>query len=104
LVEPGLFRTDFLDASSAKFGQRAIEDYAEQSASLRALYSNLSGQQKGDPRKLAAALLHLTAEDQPPMRFAAGSDACGTVERKINTLTADLNRWRSLSVSTDGDT
>jgi NAD(P)-dependent dehydrogenase (short-subunit alcohol dehydrogenase family) len=36
IVEPGYFRTDFLDPSSARFGKAAIEDYAETAAKQRA--------------------------------------------------------------------
>ena len=63
----------------------------------------MAGQQKGDPRKLAEAIVQLAAEPKPPFRFAAGSDAVATVERKIGSLREDVDRWRELSISMDTD-
>ncbi len=100
IVEPGLFKTDFLSATSVRFGAQTIADYAAQSEKLQELYRGLNGQQKGDPGKLAAALLRLANEPQPPLRFAAGVDAVSAVEEKIAKLKLDLEQWRDLSVNT----
>jgi hypothetical protein len=35
LIEPGFFRTDFLDSSSITYGVYDISDYAEQASSSR---------------------------------------------------------------------
>jgi NAD(P)-dependent dehydrogenase (short-subunit alcohol dehydrogenase family) len=102
MVEPGLFRTGFLDDSSVRFGEHSVADYAEQSAKLRERYRSIAGQQKGDPRKLALAIVQLANEQDPPLRFAAGSDAIAAIEAKIDVMRNELNRWRKLSISTDG--
>jgi NAD(P)-dependent dehydrogenase (short-subunit alcohol dehydrogenase family) len=102
MIEPGLFRTNFLDDTSVRFGERPVADYADQSAKLRELYRNISGQQKGDPQKLALAIVQLANEGNPPLRFAAGSDAVAAIEAKIEVMRDELNRWRKLSISTDG--
>ena len=103
IVEPGLFRTNFLDAASVRFATKQVSDYAVRSAELRKLYEGIAGHQKGDPRKLAEAIVRLAGEDKPPLRFAAGSDAVAAVEEKIASLRADLDCWRGLSIGTDGD-
>jgi NAD(P)-dependent dehydrogenase (short-subunit alcohol dehydrogenase family) len=103
VVEPGLFRTGFLDDNSVRFGANPVADYAEQSVALQRIYRGLAGQQKGDPRKLAEAIVQLAAVPKPPFRFAAGSDAVATVERKIGSLREDVDRWRELSISMDTD-
>lgn len=100
IVEPGLFRTDFLSASSVRFGARKVEDYAEQSAKLQETYRGLDGQQKGNPQKLAEAIVRLAKEPDPPLRFAAGADAVAAVEEKIAKLQFDLGKWKDLSLST----
>jgi len=102
LIEPGFFRTDFLDASSVRFGGRRVEDYAALSGQVRANYAARNHQQAGDPDKLAAAMLQLADADKPPLRFAAGSDAVEMIGAKIGRLQAELDAWRALSVSTDG--
>jgi NAD(P)-dependent dehydrogenase (short-subunit alcohol dehydrogenase family) len=102
IVEPGLFKTEFLSPNSVRFGSRSIDDYAAQSAKLQEMYRGLSGQQKGDPKKLAQALMRLANETHPPLRFAAGADAVATVEDKMSAVLRDLEQWRDLSLSTEG--
>lgn len=102
IIEPGFFRTDFLDSQSARYGDISIEDYAVQSAELRASYGAYNHQQPGDPARLATLLVQLTDHPSPPLRFAAGSDAVAVVSAKIDALRAELQAWEALSVTTDG--
>jgi NAD(P)-dependent dehydrogenase (short-subunit alcohol dehydrogenase family) len=99
LVEPGFFRTDLLSAESTTYAELSIEDYASQTAETVAAWKGMNGKQGGDPAKLAAALVELTAEDEPPARFAAGADAVEALESKANTLLAQANAHRELSSS-----
>jgi len=103
VVEPGFFRTDFLEPTSVRHGSHPIPDYAEAAAALRAFYDGRSRNQAGDPAKLGQALIALAQAPQPPVRWAAGTDAIGMVQGKIDSLQAELNAWRDLSASTDGD-
>ena len=59
----------------------------------------MDGKQGGDPAKLAAALVKLTALDEPPTRFAAGADAVQTFEAKANSLLTQAQVHRELSTS-----
>ncbi len=102
IVEPGFFRTDFLDAQSVRFGDIVVADYAKQSTEIRTSYGAYNHQQPGDPARLAAVLLQLAAHPKPPLRFAAGSDAVAIVRAKIDALRAELETWQALSVTTDG--
>ncbi|MEO5796117.1 MAG: oxidoreductase [Rhodoferax sp.] len=102
IIEPGYFRTDFLDAQSVRYGSMAVPDYAAQSADISAKYGRYNHQQPGDPARLAAVLLQLAAHPTPPLRFAAGSDAVAVVGAKIDSLRAELAAWQALSVTTDG--
>ena len=103
IVEPGFFRTDFLDATSVVYAANPIADYAQASAALRGFYEARSHNQAGDPAKLGQALVALANAENPPVRWAAGTDAIGMIEGKIAGLTTELEAWRDLSVSTDGD-
>jgi NAD(P)-dependent dehydrogenase (short-subunit alcohol dehydrogenase family) len=102
IVEPGFFRTDFLDSQSVRFGDVSVADYAAQSASIRASYGAYNHQQPGDPARLATVLMQLAEHPNPPLRFAAGSDAVAVVNAKIDSLRAELQAWETLSVTTDG--
>ena len=103
IVEPGFFRTDFLDARSVRHADNPIADYAEASAAIRAFYDARSHNQAGDPAKLGQALVSLANADNPPVRWSAGTDAIAVVEGKAAGLKAELDAWRDLSASTDGD-
>jgi NAD(P)-dependent dehydrogenase (short-subunit alcohol dehydrogenase family) len=102
IIEPGFFRTDFLDTSSVGYGEYDVADYAEASAVFRKWHDEKNHQQPGDPAKLGAAMLTLAEMPQPPLRFAAGSDAVEFVLSKADSLRAEVEKLKGLSVSTDG--
>jgi NAD(P)-dependent dehydrogenase (short-subunit alcohol dehydrogenase family) len=103
IIEPGPFRTDFLKPESLRFGQTRLSDYDDRRAPLRAGLAARNGQQPGDPVKLADAILRLANEAEPPMRFLAGSIAVSAAEQKLTAARAELEKWRQLSVGTDGE-
>jgi NAD(P)-dependent dehydrogenase (short-subunit alcohol dehydrogenase family) len=103
IIEPGFFRTDFLDTSSVRYGGKKIADYEKASDKVRSGYEARNKQQAGDPVKLAKAILDLASHIKPPLRFAAGSDAVDISEAKIESRKAELASWRTISVSTDGN-
>jgi len=90
IVEPGFFRTDFLDDSSVKYGEIDVEDYAAATAEQREHYGERSHKQLGEPRKLGEALLRMVAADEPPLRFAAGSDAVKITRETLEKRLAEL--------------
>ncbi|MHA6138615.1 oxidoreductase [Pseudomonas mohnii] len=102
LVEPGVFRTDFLDPSSAIFGTRGLEDYVAFTAKIKGASAAYNHQQTGNPAKLGQALVKLANSEHPPLRYLAGSDAYQQVSDKLNKMLAEIELWRHLSFSTDG--
>ena len=103
VVEPGFFRTDFLEPTSVKHGSVPVADYAEAAQALKTFYDGRSHNQAGDPAKLGQALVTLVNAPQQPTRWAAGSDGAKMVQMKIDSLQAELNAWKDLTLSTDGD-
>ena len=99
LVEPGFFRTELLTPESTKFAASSIEDYAERTEQTVAGWKSMNGLQGGDPAKLADALITLTSQEEPPLRFAAGADAVATLEHKGRDLLAQAHAHRELSGS-----
>jgi len=99
LVEPGFFRTELLTEDSTNYPEPSIDDYAEKTRETVAAWKGMSGQQTGDPAKLADALMQLIAKDDPPFRWAAGLDAVETFEKKGRELIAQANAYRELSSS-----
>jgi NAD(P)-dependent dehydrogenase (short-subunit alcohol dehydrogenase family) len=97
LVEPGFFRTELLTPESTNYAEPSIDDYAERTEQTVAVWKSMNGQQGGDPAKLANALVQLASQDEPPLRFAAGADAVGVVEKKAKDLLAQADAYRELS-------
>jgi NAD(P)-dependent dehydrogenase (short-subunit alcohol dehydrogenase family) len=62
VVEPGYFRTNFLDGSSLQRTAMEIPDYVDTVGKVRKIASDLSYQQPGDPTKLAQAMLQRVNE------------------------------------------
>lgn len=101
IVEPGFFRTDFLDSSSVKYGEETIEDYAAAIEKLRSQFDNYSNAQPGDPRKLAAIIVRTAGQESHPLRLVAGSDAFKMSQDLLAARLDELEKWRDVSVSTD---
>jgi NAD(P)-dependent dehydrogenase (short-subunit alcohol dehydrogenase family) len=101
LVEPGAFRTDFLDSRSLKLSSGEIPDYDDYRARAQAVFAARNHQQVGDPARLGIAVVHLVTEPNPPLRFIAGADALKVVEDKLAAVAEETNRWRELTLSTD---
>src|SRR5213594_1259483 len=103
IVNPGFFRTELLEPASVTYAEPSIEDYADRTAEQLKWWQAQSGQQGGDPAKLARALVTIASEAQPPRRFIAGADAIATAEQKIADLQAQIDAYRNLSTSLDFD-
>jgi NAD(P)-dependent dehydrogenase (short-subunit alcohol dehydrogenase family) len=103
VVEPGFFRTDFLDNSSLLRTKNPIDDYAATVGAMREFATSVNNQQPGDPRKLSKALLKLADSPNPPVRLPLGSDTVAKIAEKNRFVEAELEQWRSVAVSTDHD-
>ncbi len=101
VIEPGFFRTDFLDARSLAVSPSAIPDYAASAGAMRDFAAAANHAQPGDPAKLARALMVLVDQAEPPLRMPFGSDTVKRIEAKNAFVAEELARWRELSVSTD---
>jgi NAD(P)-dependent dehydrogenase (short-subunit alcohol dehydrogenase family) len=97
LVEPGFFRTELLTPESTRYAESTIEDYAERTEQTVTAWKGMDGQQGGDPAKLADALTRLAELDEPPLRFAAGTDAVGVFESRAKAHRDQADAHRELS-------
>lgn len=103
IVEPGFFRTDFLDKKSIQYGSRKVADYAELSGSSRSTYESYNHKQPGDPAKLGRVIVELAAMPEPPLHFVAGSDAVAFASSTLERRRAEVDALAKLSATTDGD-
>jgi NAD(P)-dependent dehydrogenase (short-subunit alcohol dehydrogenase family) len=103
IVEPGFFRTDFLDKSSVRYGMTRIADYQEVANETLTDYGSYNHKQPGDPVKLGRVLVELAALPVPPLRFVAGSDAVQFARVAFDRRQSVVDAFAALSVTTDGD-
>ena len=99
VVEPGFFRTDFLDEQSLVKTALVLPDYDETVGKMRTFAEAANHAQPGDPLKLAEAMLTLVNTPNPPQRLALGSDA--RIEAKNRLVAQELAEWSELALSTD---
>jgi NAD(P)-dependent dehydrogenase (short-subunit alcohol dehydrogenase family) len=100
IIEPGRFRTDFLDERSLHRAAQVIPDYSATAGAARQRAVTTHRSQPGDPAKGAAAIVSLGASTDPPLRLQLGADAVATVEAKLAQVTAELAAWRKVAQST----
>jgi NAD(P)-dependent dehydrogenase (short-subunit alcohol dehydrogenase family) len=101
VVEPGYFRTDFLDGSSLLVAPDVIDDYDATSGAVRRKAAQMNHNQPGDPKKLAAAMITLVDARNPPQRLPLGTDTLAAIAAKNAYVTEETEAWKVLSASTD---
>jgi NAD(P)-dependent dehydrogenase (short-subunit alcohol dehydrogenase family) len=101
VVEPGYFRTDFLDASSLTVAPDVIADYDASSGAVRRKAAQMNHNQPGDPKKLAQAMVVLADAPNPPLRLPLGTDTLAAIATKNAYVEQEMQTWRALSASTD---
>jgi NAD(P)-dependent dehydrogenase (short-subunit alcohol dehydrogenase family) len=101
IVNPGFFRTELLSEESTNYAEPVIDDYSERTTRQIEQWRATNGKQSGDPTKLAQALITISAQEKPPRRFIAGTDAIGVAENLITVLQQQIEAFRELSTSLD---
>ena len=100
-VAPGSFRTDWAGRSMMR-SARSIADYDALFDPIRQAREEKSGKQLGDPLKAASAMLDVIESSNPPAHLLLGSDALTLVRQKMESFSAEIDRWEALTRSTDG--
>ncbi|ADI12718.1 short-chain dehydrogenase/reductase SDR [Streptomyces bingchenggensis BCW-1] len=104
VVEPGVFRTDFLDASSLSVAAQRIADYDDTPAHTTLDWIDQANHaQLGDPVKGAALIVEAATGDKLPTHLYLGSDTIERLEVKIQQIRDDLTPWREKSAATAHD-
>ncbi|MFD4234738.1 oxidoreductase [Streptomyces sp. NPDC058542] len=101
IVEPGGFRTEFLNSStSMQIEPASIADYVVGAGPVRETLADYDGRQPGDPAKAAKAIVDITEVTEPPLRLQLGADAIERVEAKLDRVRRELGEWRHVALST----
>ncbi|MFJ4790032.1 oxidoreductase [Streptomyces sp. NPDC088794] len=103
IVEPGYFRTDFLDGTSLHTETRVIDDYTDSAGAMRRTAETVNHDQPGDPAKAAAAIVRIGGKADAPLRLQLGPDCYARVSEKLSSVAAEQDRWKDVAFSTDHD-
>lgn len=98
-IEPGGIRTDWAAASMTY--AEPIEDYKNILQPLKDYLKTIIPM--GDPDKAAQVIMDLAEHPEPPVHLLLGSDAVTILEAVETQRKTELEKWKSVSISTDFD-
>lgn len=101
-VAPGGLRTDFATGSKVIVADK-LSDYDGLARDAERIMADHAGQEPGDPSKAAKAILTIADVEDPPMHLLLGEDALKYAGYAAQGLAADIEAWKTLSLSTSFD-
>ncbi|MGW6961679.1 SDR family NAD(P)-dependent oxidoreductase [Streptomyces chartreusis] len=104
VVEPGVFRTDFLDSSSLSVAAHRIAEYDGTPAHVTLDWIDQANHaQLGDPVKGATLIVEVASTEKLPTHLYLGRDTIERLEVKIRQIRDDLEPWSEKSAATAHD-
>lgn len=103
LIEPGAFNTRFKESASIRITENRIAAYNEQMEATFSWLHNPSAIPPGDPEKACDAMIAITQEENPPLRLILGEDALIRAMGKLESVKAEFDRFKHVSISTSYD-
>ncbi|KAF1927392.1 NAD(P)-binding protein [Didymella exigua CBS 183.55] len=108
VVEPGYFRTGFLNASTRIQSEKQITEYDETAVGqVRVRLSQVDNNQPGDVVKGSKVIVDILTKSGAskgkdiPMRIVLGSDCSTGVRQKIEETVNLLDEWDPITTKTD---
>ncbi len=106
VIEPGYFRSNFLNPSNKLIAKNTISDYEGDSAVRKgtALMEAVNNKQPGDIKKGAKVIVDVLTEatGKPvPLRLYLGQDAYEHIGDKCRETLAFLEEWKDICTTTD---
>jgi NAD(P)-dependent dehydrogenase (short-subunit alcohol dehydrogenase family) len=99
-VEPGSFRTNWRSRGALIDAAKVIDDYGESVGVRRARLAAGHGQQEGDPRRAAEAVIRIVESPRPPVRLALNPKAWQAIRTELTAAIAEMDEWAQVSSST----
>jgi NAD(P)-dependent dehydrogenase (short-subunit alcohol dehydrogenase family) len=100
IVEPGAFRTDFLEPTSIRTSTHRIPAYQATSGANLDRLGGLNGKQMGDPVKGVRAIIDAVDAPHPPLHLVLGVDSLDRSRANVARLVEDMDRWEHVSRET----
>ncbi len=99
VIEPGFFRTKFIEKGNVKYAESTISDYANE-PSAEEMLGPYNGNQPGDPDKLGQVIVQIANMAEPLKLFVAGSDALAMITPALEARLKTMKDTAELSAST----
>ncbi|MBC7424046.1 MAG: SDR family NAD(P)-dependent oxidoreductase [Ferruginibacter sp.] len=100
IVAPSGFRTDWA-GRSANNSPIVIEDYAKTAGKNKEDIRGYSGNQPGDPKRAAQAIVKAVESENSPLRLLLGAGALKGARAKIGQLVKDIDTWEETTLWAD---
>lgn len=100
VICPSGFRTDWA-GRSANNSKIVIADYAQSAHQTKDMIRGNSGNQPGDPKLAAKAIIKAVEANQPPLRLLLGVGALKNARIKLDTLKTDFDAWAETTEGAD---
>jgi hypothetical protein len=84
----------------AAYESAPMPEYAETVGPTRAYVRGSDGAQPGDPAKEAATIIAALDAEEPPLRLVLGEDAIDRISRRLESVSEELEAWRSVGAAT----
>ncbi|MFT4112666.1 oxidoreductase [Silvibacterium sp.] len=101
-VEPGMFRTDWAGRSMVR-SERSIADYDAIFNPIREARHARSGRQPGDPARAGSVIAEFLIAPEPPQHLLLGPDAFEYVQKDLEALRSEFQKWEHVTRSTNFD-
>jgi len=101
VVEPGYFRTAFLNPDSLAVPNNPIDAYKEVRDSQAAHQNDINNQQPGDPEKASDVIISVAESNNAPLHLFLGPDAYELANAKIADVQRDMESWKALATATN---
>ncbi len=98
LIEPSSFRTDWSGRSSVKT-ESSIPEYKQVIGAI--LQGTGKGNEAGDPKKAAEAVITVVESEQPPLRLLLGNAAYQMASYKFTNLLKSIEEWKETTINAD---
>ena len=100
IIAPSGFRTDWA-GRSAEDSPVVIEDYNSTARQNQHAIRGYSGNQPGDPKRAAKAIVKAVESEDPPLRLLLGEAALKGARAKLEELKKDFDAWEETTVGAD---
>ena len=108
VIEPGYFRSGFLNPGARIQSAKRIQDYEETAAGdIRRILDKTDNKQPGDVKKGADVIVDVLSKTgiakgkEVPARLVLGSDCQQVIRGKLKETEELLDEWKEISFSTD---